>query len=199
MSSSPKVDTLKNKIIRVVQNLSSGFHQGRFHQGIFPQTFESSMIKIKRIHRYEVAGIIYFLWLLTNHQNTELENTYLEDSCNACSNLIESLNQYCDTQDIDDIIDKNSNFWGSFMEKPVELIADYLRDKQIHEESKKRFEELSVEFQFFTLQIIKLHLAAQQGNFNQNNQGKICWDFYKKFVDKIKKIPQINLFFKTIN
>ena len=188
MSSSPKVDTFKNKIIRVVQKLSSGFHQGRFHQGIFLQTFESSMIKIKRIHRYEVAGIIYFLWLLTNHQNTELENTHLEDSCNACSNLIESLNQYSDTQDIDDIIDKSSNFWGSFMEKSGELIADYLRDKQIHEESKKRFEELSVEFQFFTLQIIKLHLAAQQGNFNQNNQGKICWDFYKKFVDKIKKI-----------
>jgi hypothetical protein len=157
------------------------------------------MIKIKRIHRYEVAGIIYFLWLLTNHQNSELQNTHLEGSCNDCINLIESLNKYPDTQDIDDIIDKNSNFLGSFMENPRALITDGLRDKPIHEESKKRFEELSLEFQVFTLQIINLHLAAQQGRFNQNELGQMCWNDYKTFLSKIKKISEIKTFFKTIN
>ncbi|MEB3188895.1 MAG: hypothetical protein VKL42_00950 [Snowella sp.] len=182
-----------------MQKLSSGFHQGRFHQGIFPQTFESSMIKIKRIHRYEVAAIIYFLWLLTNHQNSELENIHLENSCNACSNLIESLNKYSDTQDIDDIIDKNSNLFGSLIENAGALIPDVLKDKSIHEESKKRFEELSLEFQVFILQIINLHLAAQQGRFNQNDLGQICWRDYETFLSKIKKISPIKPYFKTIN
>lgn len=157
------------------------------------------MIKIKRIHRYEVAGIIYFLWLLANYQNSELENTHLEGSCNACSNLIESLNKYPDTQDIDDIIDKNSNLLGSFIENTGALITDGWRDKTIHEESKKRFEELSLEFQVFTLQIINLHLAAQQGKFNQNELGQICWRDYEIFLSKIKKISPIKPYFKTIN
>ena len=182
-----------------MQKLSLGFHQGRFHQGIFPQTFEFSMIKIKRIYRYKVAGIIHFLWLLTNQQDNNIENTHLEDSCNACSNLIESLGKYPDTQDINDFIEKNSNFLNSIIDNFEELKKYYWMDKEIHEESKKRFEELSLEFQFFTLQIIRLNLAAQQGEFNQDELGQICWSNYEIFLSKIKKISPIKPYFKIIN